>query len=260
MPRVLHLVQTDLQRLLTSKRFHLAVGVSILVAIGLLFVVYMQTSYRIDRNACHATVQVLSQAFLFLLPLVAGLAAGDLLAVDRSLGYTWLLLPRCTGRVQYVAGKALAMAAALALAIGVIYAATLAVAAVFYPLVPPPGQAEGVVLPLLPDSPLFARHPLGYVCLRWGLHTLAATTLAWLGLLASLWVKTPYVVGGVPFAVCYGSTYALLSVEGLSPEFLPLFLIWPDTPLAYAFTYWATGGVILLGLVLVLSRRVDFGD
>lgn len=259
MAPVLRLAYVDLLRLLVRRRFYLMVVAATGVA-AVYMQTYAQTDYGFPRNACHATTECLAATFIFLLPLLAGVVAADLLAVDRSTGLVGIILSRCGGRCRYAAAKGLATAGAVALATAGVYALTLTVAAVMFPLLPPPGPGTAQDIRLFAAT-LFWRHPVGYVVLRWALHTLVGIAFAWTGLLASVWLKTPYVVSGVPLASCLVLTFLLVPAKALSP-FAPMVFIFmtPQTQMLTVGAYWGTWAFIALVSTVLLFRRRDCHD
>ncbi len=256
---MLRLACVDALRLLVRRRFYLMV-----IATTAIVVVYMQTytetDYGLARSACHATTDCLAEAFIFLLPLLVGVVAADLLAVDRSTGLVSVILCRCGSRSRYVAAKGLATAVAVALATALVYALTFAVAVVMFRLFPSPGPAPAEEIRLFAAA-IFWRHPVGYIILRWALHALAGIALAWTGLLASIWLKTPYVVSGVPLASCLICTLLLLPAKPLSP-FVPLAFIYmtPQIPALTVVAYWGIWALLAIVSTVLLLRKRDCHD
>ncbi len=250
------LLRVDTVRLLVRPRFYL-VGLAISLVAVLYLQTYAHTDYGLARNACHATTQCLAEALMILLPLAAGVWAADLLALDRSTGFIVVLLSRSGSRAKYVLAKAVAMALVVAMGTGLVYALTFLVAAVRFPLWPAT-PADGASLFA---GEVFRAHPLGYVLLRWALHALAATALAWTGLPASLYIRLPYAVSALPLGVCLAITYLLVPVESAGP-WVPLAMIYmrAQTPPATVVAYWACLAVAALALTLLLFRRHDCHD
>lgn len=253
---VLSLIALDLRRLLVRRRFRLVtLGIA---GAGIVWMAsrYAGTSHGIPHNACHATVESVAFPFMFTLPLLVGLVAADLLALDRSTGYIATVLPRCRGRWRYVVSKMVAAACAAAIAVTAVYLLVFAAAAVRFPLFPP---AEGNVSLFAAD--LFFRQPVGYLLLRWGLHVAAGAVLAWFGLLASLWMKSPYTASGVPLVACLLLTYPCFALE-LPAETVMIMMITLSRHISLTSVclYWGGLGLAVAALTGVVFVRKDFCD
>jgi len=253
---LLSIARLDIHRLLCRRRFWPAVLLTAAAACVVVLAYYRQVDYGLPANACHATVISLGQTLMFTLPLFAGFTAGDSLAVDRHSGFIRVLLSRCGNAQRYLLAKAAATAVVVSVGTLVVYLLVFMVAALCLPLTPPG--------PTITEAHFFAESifwatPLGYVALCWLLHALAGTTLAWTGLFASLWVKTPHLAGGVPMAVCIAGTYGLLYVVG---EFVPLAVLGIHsglTPVS-VLLYWLVMGVIILVAAVPIFGRRDIWD
>jgi ABC-2 type transport system permease protein len=133
-PRIPTVLRWELRKLISQKRTYLGLGLA--VVFPLIFVVFQNLHQRHDRGAENIFAAQITQSGLatpvlmllflsvFMLPLIAALVAGDVVAAEDGNGTLKTILTRSVNRGQVLAAKALA--AMLYAALAVLLSATVA--------------------------------------------------------------------------------------------------------------------------------------
>jgi ABC-2 type transport system permease protein len=267
-PSTLVIYRWELRKLISQKRTYL--GLALVVILPLFFVVFQTVHTQHDRGtesifAAQITqsglaTPVLMLLFLsmFMLPLVASLVAGDIVANEDGNGTLKTILTRSVDRGQVIAAKALAAMTYAALAV-LLSSAVATVAGIaswgFHPLRTLSGSvvsaSEGLLLVIAADAiyliPLFTVVAIG-VLLSAATRNSAAAVVGAVGLVIMLYILT-----------------AIPGLEGIKPYLLTeQFQAWQGllrtptdwTPVAHSAWVCALYGVpALLAAYLVFLRR-----
>lgn len=191
-----------------------------------------------------------------LLPLLAGLTTGDILAEDRQLGLQSLILSRGVSPFQYIFAKALGSIVGQICFMGGSLALFFVLIMPFFP-----------VGPILEYTAYYGRdlaatNP-GVYCLTVALiFVSAATAFSGIALLASVWVKNVFAVMVTPVVLYFAALYAIgtESLVAINP-YVRLALLEFSVPLTLSgvLIYWVVISIVAHVLaVLAFSLKRDY--
>jgi ABC-2 type transport system permease protein len=222
-PSTLTAYRWELRKLVSQKRTYLGLGLA--VALPLIFVVFQNVHQRHDRGADNIFATQITQSGLatpvlmllflseFMLPLIAALVAGDIVAAEDGNGTLKTILTRSVNRGQVFAAKALA-------------AMTYAAIAVF--LSAAVATAGGVVswgfrhVTTFSGTVVSASEALLLVFAANACYLIPLLTVAAIGLLLSTVSRNSAaaVVGTVGFVILLFIVAAIPGLEGIKPYLL----------------------------------------
>jgi ABC-2 type transport system permease protein len=267
-PSTLTAYRWELRKLVSQKRTYLGLGLA--VALPLIFVVFQNVHQRHDRGADNIFATQITQSGLatpvlmllflseFMLPLIAALVAGDIVAAEDGNGTLKTILTRSVNRGQVFAAKALA-------------AMTYAAIAVF--LSAAVATAGGVVswgfrhVTTFSETVVSAPEALLLVFAANACYLIPLLTVAGIGVLLSTVSRNSAaaVVGTVGFVILLFIVAAIPGLEGIKPYLLTeQFENWQGllrTPTDWApivHSLWVCGlyaGPALFAGYLVFLRR-----
>jgi ABC-2 type transport system permease protein len=212
-PSTLVVYRWELRKLISQKRTYLGLGLIVILPLVFVVVEHIHQRHRhggesvfaseITRSGLATPVLMLTFLVLFLLPLVAALVAGDIVANEDSNGTLKTILTRSVDRGQVFAAKALAAFTYATLAV-YLSAAVATVAGVaswgFHPLTSLSGTIvsapEALLLVFAANAvyliPLFAVAAIGLL-LSTATHNSAAAVVGTIGLVILL-----DIISGIP--------------------------------------------------------------
>jgi ABC-2 type transport system permease protein len=224
-PSTLVIYRWELRKLVSQKRTYLGLGLAVLLP--LIFVVVQNLhqhhghgaesiiATQITQSGLATPVLMLEFQAYFMLPLIAALVAGDIVATEDGNGTLKTILTRSVDRGQVFAAKALVALSYSALAV-FISAAVATIAGVaswgFHPIITLSGSvvsaAEGLLLVFAANGcyliPLFAVASIG-VLLSTATRNSTASVVGTIGFVILL-----YIVAGIP------------GLEGIKPDWAPV--------------------------------------
>ncbi len=195
------LLKFELSRLLKERKLLLLGTVAVIALIG--GVVHYLGYSTPRRTVSEAFSFATDLIFPLLLPLLAGIATGDILAKDIQSGLLPLIFSRGVTSLQYVLAKVVTGVigqVCFVAAVLVIFAATLTP---FFP--------SGPILTYAVDfaQDLAINNPWAY-CLAMSLiYSFAAIAFGSIALLVSVWVTNTFAVMVAPIAIYIATVYAL---------------------------------------------------